>query len=294
MVYEHDYQVQQAVRVLNERHDEIVNFAVAQYEDNRRRYGTDPRNWPQQQRRSAPTGSLNYGDMLGNAIGGRTPVAPPTPTPTPAHNGSGLPPLGGPESSIPQTETEPAPGPAPTPATRPVRRGTIPLADPEQDFRVRQPIPTPTPTPRPSPTPHPTPTPARRPALQPTVLTEVRRDTVDELGHPREGGGTESPSPSMIDAIMSRIPRNADGSIDWARVPIAIRAQVILYESRSRSGAGAGAGGGAGGGTDKTLHAPALQRRRRRSRRATPVGMRWCAIASMTKCRTPSTPVEGG
>lgn len=264
IVNEHDNQIRNVARVLDERHDQIVNIIVARANDLAQHYGPDPRNWPQTPQRPAPSNPFSYLAILNSASGNGPVVAPP---PAPRPNLRNLPALGGggrpTPSSIPipaqSTVDLPDPSPVPTPSIGnrprpPVRHGTIPPADPYADFRVPQPgevagqTPSPRPRPRPLP-PRPTQTRPTPPAPAPVVLIEVRRyQQVDELGHPRAGSGSASSSSgSVLDAILSRIPRLPDGSIDWAHVPMAVRAQIILAQARARGGGSATGGSGESG-----------------------------------------------
>ena len=260
--YEQDERVRQAARILDERRDQIVDQTVAMIERNVQRYGPDPRAWPQPTPRQPPPTQFSYTGVLEDIVNPSSRTT--TPAPAPRSNPRNLPGLAGPDRrqpappqpvpaiediSPPDPDPVPqaTPGRVPAPTPRPVRRGTIPSADPEADFRVRE-EPAPSPTPQRARTPQRPPNPAprqqQRPLPDPVVLTEVRRD--DELGRPANG---TAQAPSMIDQILARAPRLRDGSIDWARIPLAIRAQVILAEARARRGAG-GYGGSGGGGDD--------------------------------------------
>ncbi len=262
LLYEHDRQVDRVARLLNERRDVLVTQVASGLEAVRNRYGSDPRNWPQVAPGAAPPPGFTYGGILATAMGlpGSAPQPPAPPPPPP--NPRGLPPLGERTGRpVPGTDANDTPSPNPEPISntprRPVQRGTIPPADPYEGLRVPQQRPTP-PQPRPTPPPR-VPDPVvltevrRTPPPSPVVLNEVRRDPVaDELGHDTHAPssssrGSGNGSGDMIEAVMARIPRNRDGSIDWARVPLAIRAQIILYQSRRTTGSGASGGFGEGG-----------------------------------------------
>ncbi|MBX9662257.1 hypothetical protein [Novosphingobium sp.] len=263
LLYEHDRQVENVARVLNERRDTAVTQLSNGITAVRDRYGSDPRNWPQAPGQTAPQPGFTYGGVLTAAWGrpGSGPQ-PPAPPPPPPPNPHGLPPLGEPTGRpLPGPEANETPSPTPEPISntprRPVRRGTVPTGDPYEGLRVPQQQPVP---PRPRPTPPPrVPDPVvltevrRTPPPSPVVLNEVRRDPVaDELGRDTRAPSTGSSGNGggiggMIESVMARIPRNRDGSIDWARVPLAIRAQIILYQSRHPSGGGATGGFGQGG-----------------------------------------------
>ena len=234
MFYEHDREVDNARRVVAERRTEVVNRMTTAIEETRQRYGNDPRNWPTTPPPPPRPQRFSYVEMLN--------PRPVTPAPPPLANPRNLPALGGPDRTrpVPEPAIEPIPGPTPgpTPGRRPVRVGEIPPGDPYEGLRVPDPGQvrgTPTPSPRPQPQPRP-----QRRVPEPVVLQQQTPDV--ELGLPQDGG--TATSPSVMEQIMARIPRNRDGSIDWARVPLAIRAQVILYQHRqNRLGGGSGGSG---------------------------------------------------
>lgn len=247
---DHDRQVENAQRVLTERRTQIVDQITRAIEVTRDRYGPDPRNWPHTPVPNQQPPRFSYVDML-------TP-RPVTPSPPPLANPHNLPALGGPDRPRPAPQSAPSLDPTsrPTDTTsttptqrRPVRIGAIPPADPYEGLRVPQPQQTAqrprTPTPPPPTTPQrPQPRPQQR-IPDPVVLQQQTPNV--ELGLPQNNRGNSSPS--VIEQIMARVPRNPDGSIDWARVPLAIRVQVILYEhSQRRLGGGSSGGGSSSGG----------------------------------------------